>query len=106
MLAFYPARLESRFPGRYVILGHIGDAHLHANILPASEQEAEQARELMLEFAREAVRLGGTVSAEHGLGKRKKHLLELQYSAAELSAMRSVKQRLDPQWLLGPGTLW
>jgi FAD/FMN-containing dehydrogenase len=79
---------------------------LHANILPAGEREAERAGELMMEFAREAVRLGGTVSAEHGLGKRKKHLLELQYSSEELAAMRTVKKRLDPQWLLGPGTLW
>jgi FAD/FMN-containing dehydrogenase len=106
MLAFYRARLEAAFPGRYVIFGHIGDAHLHANILPANESEAERARGLLLEFAREAVRLGGTVSAEHGLGKRKKHLLALQYSEEELSAMRRVKERLDPQWLLGPGTLW
>ena len=106
MLAFYRERLEAEFPGRYVIFGHIGDAHLHANILPATEREAEQARELMMEFAREAVRLGGTVSAEHGLGKRKKHLLHLQYSVEEQAAMRRVKERLDPQWLLGHGTLW
>jgi FAD/FMN-containing dehydrogenase len=106
MLAFYRARLDAEFPRGYVIFGHIGDAHLHANILPAGEREAERAGELMMEFAREAVRLGGTVSAEHGLGKRKKHLLELQYSSEELAAMRTVKKRLDPQWLLGPGTLW
>jgi FAD/FMN-containing dehydrogenase len=59
----------------------------------------------MIELAREAVRLGGTVSAEHGLGKRKAHLLDLMYSPAEVEAMRAVKRRLDPQWLLGQGTL-
>jgi len=52
------------------------------------------------------VALGGTVSAEHGLGKRKAHLLELQYSPDELQAMRAVKWRLDPQNILGRGTLW
>lgn len=106
MLAFYRRRLEAEFPGRYVIFGHIGDAHLHANILPADEQEAARARDLMEDFAREAVRLGGTVSAEHGLGKRKKHLLALQYTSEELAAMQEVKRRLDPQWLLGRETLW
>ena len=60
----------------------------------------------MLEFAQRAVALGGTVSAEHGLGKRKAHLLEIQYSPAELERMKAVKRRLDPQWLLGRGTLW
>jgi FAD/FMN-containing dehydrogenase len=106
MLAFYRTRLEAEFAGRYVIFGHIGDAHLHANILPANEAESARAGDLMMEFAREAVRLGGTVSAEHGLGKRKKHLLALQYSPGELEAMRAVKTRLDPQWLLGRGTLF
>jgi D-lactate dehydrogenase (cytochrome)/glycolate oxidase len=46
------------------------------------------------------------VSAEHGLGKRKAGLLEIQFSAAEIEAMKQVKRRLDPQWLLGQGTLF
>jgi FAD/FMN-containing dehydrogenase len=45
------------------------------------------------------------VSAEHGLGKRKRHLLELQYSAADIEKMRAVKRRLDPGNILGRGTL-
>lgn len=106
MLAYYRLRLEETFPDRYVIFGHLGDAHVHVNILPSSEQECEAAKELMLEFARHAVLLGGTVSAEHGLGKRKAHLLELQYTAEQIEGMKRVKRRLDPQWLLGRGTLW
>ena len=65
-----------------------------------------KASALLVEFARHAVELGGTVSAEHGVGKRKAHLLELQYTPDQLAAMRAVKQRLDPQGLLGRGTLW
>jgi D-lactate dehydrogenase (cytochrome)/glycolate oxidase len=59
----------------------------------------------LCDFARQAVALGGTVSAEHGLGKRKRHLLELQYSAADIEKMRAVKRRLDPANILGRGTL-
>ena len=106
MLAYYRRRLEAQFPGRYVIFGHVGDAHLHVNILPASDEDCLRGSELMLEFARKAVSLGGTVSAEHGLGKRKAHLLGLQYGASDLERMKAVKRRLDPQWLLGRGTLW
>jgi FAD/FMN-containing dehydrogenase len=106
MLAYYRERLEEDFPGHYVIFGHIGDAHVHVNILPASREEAERAAGMMLEFARHAVTLGGTVSAEHGLGKRKAHMLSLQYSPEHLEAMKAVKRRLDPQWILGRGTLW
>ncbi len=105
MLRHYRTRLDAEFPGRYVIFGHIGDAHVHVNILPASTGDYERGRALMLDFARKAVSLGGTVSAEHGLGKRKKDLLRLQYSEAELAAMRAVKEKLDPAWRLGRGNL-
>jgi FAD/FMN-containing dehydrogenase len=100
MLAFYKHRLETEFPGRYVIFGHIGDAHVHVNILSA------EAGPLLEEFARHAAALGGTVSAEHGLGKRKAHFLKLQYSDEDLEKMRAVKRRLDPKGILGRGTLW
>jgi FAD/FMN-containing dehydrogenase len=90
----------------YVIFGHIGDAHVHVNILPKSESEFKAGQELMLEFARQAVKLGGTVSAEHGLGKRKARLLALQYTLAEIEAMKEVKRRLDPNWLLNRGNLF
>ncbi len=107
MLSIYRRTLDREFPGQYVIFGHIGDAHLHVNVLPGNEEEWKRASDLMTEFARQAVGLGGTVSAEHGLGKRKRHLLEIQYSDAEIKGeMKDVKRRLDPEWLLGIGTLF
>lgn len=106
MLRIYRETLDREFSGQYVIFGHIGDAHLHVNILPANEEEWRRASDLMTEFARHAVAFGGTVSAEHGLGKRKRHLLEIQYSANEIEQMKAVKRQLDPTWTLGRGTLF
>lgn len=106
MMAFYRRELESAFPGHYTIYGHIGDAHVHVNILPDSAGEAARGRSWMQDAARQAVRLGGTVSAEHGLGKRKRAFLDLMFSPAEIASMRAVKSRLDPQWRLSPGTLF
>ena len=106
MLRHYRERLEAELPGRYVIYGHLGDAHLHLNILPTTADEAEKARRMLREFAEHAVKLGGTVSAEHGLGKRKAGLLALQYTPEQIEAMRAVKRRFDPQELLGRGTLF
>ncbi len=106
ILAFYRKRLEAALPGRYVIYGHIGDAHVHVNMLPGNTEEAAAASALLDEFAREAVLLGGTVSAEHGLGKRKAKFLALQYAPEHIQAMKDVKSRLDPQWLLGRGTIF
>jgi FAD/FMN-containing dehydrogenase len=98
--------LEAELPQSYLIYGHLGDAHLHVNMLPATEAEAKLSTALLKEFAAHAVSLGGTVSAEHGLGKRKASLLRLQFSAEQIAAMQHVKQRLDPQGLLGRGTLF
>ncbi len=106
MLRVYRETLEKEFPGQYVIFGHIGDAHLHTNILPANDAEWQRAKKLMVEFARAAVAMGGTVSAEHGLGKRKKDLLPIQFTAEQIALMQSVKRRMDPAGLLGRGTLF
>ncbi len=106
MLRYYREQLEPALPGHYVIYGHIGDAHVHVNMLPATDAEMQIAVDLMKRFAQRAAELGGTVSAEHGLGKRKAYLLPMQYAPGHIEAMKAVKRRLDPHWLLGRGTLF
>jgi FAD/FMN-containing dehydrogenase len=106
MLARYQDLLGQEFADRYVVFGHIGDAHLHANILPRSQSEFDRGCQVVLQLARDTVALGGTVSAEHGLGKRKAALLQIQYAKEHIQAMRDVKRRLDPKWLLGRGNLF
>ncbi len=105
MMAVYERRLaESALD--YVIFGHIGDGHLHVNILPATAGELARAEGLYMDFAREAVRLGGSVAAEHGIGRIKKPFLAVQYSPEEIDAMRGVKRALDPSCTLNPGVLF
>jgi FAD/FMN-containing dehydrogenase len=106
MMAIYRRVLDADSPGRYVIYGHIGDAHVHVNSFPETRDQFERGKEIMTDLAREAVKLGGTVGAEHGLGKRKAHLLEIQYPPDQIAAMKAVKRRFDPDWLLGQGTLF
>ena len=76
------------------------------NLLPSSPEQAKDGETLMLDFAKYVVDLGGTVAAEHGIGKNKLDLLRLMYAPAEIDAMRAVKRQLDPQWLLGQGTIF
>jgi FAD/FMN-containing dehydrogenase len=104
MLASYRRVLEGEFPGRYVIFGHIGDAHVHVNLF-SDPADPARATAVLKRLAERAVELGGTVSAEHGVGKRKAHLLELQYTPEQLELMRAVKRRLDPAGILGRGTM-
>jgi FAD/FMN-containing dehydrogenase len=106
MMAIYRRVMDADSRGHYVIYGHIGDAHVHVNSFPETREQFERGKEVMTSLAREAVKLGGTVGAEHGLGKRKAHLLEIQYPSDQIEAMKQVKRRFDPDWLLGRGTLF
>jgi FAD/FMN-containing dehydrogenase len=106
ILATYRRVLARNFGDKFVMFGHIGDAHVHTEILPETRQEWERAAEVATELAQEVVHMGGTVAAEHGLGKRKAHLLPIQYNPLHIEAMRAVKRRFDSQGLLGRGTLF
>lgn len=106
MYSYYRQRCEETFPGRYTIFGHIGDANVHVNLLPNGPEDAKRAEDVMEDFAQKVLSLGGTVAAEHGIGKQKKNLLKLMYSAEEIEAMKDVKRRLDPKWLLGRGNIF
>ena len=106
ILAVYRRVLTQNFGDKFVMFGHIGDAHVHTEVLPETQQEWKRATDIAVDLAKEVVAVGGTVGAEHGLGKRKAHLLSLQYNPAEIEAMRSVKRRFDPQQLLGQGNLF
>ena len=103
---YYRRRCSDLFPDQYTIFGHIGDANVHVNLLPNTPKDAERAEEIMEDFARYVVSLGGTVAAEHGIGKHKTNLLTFMYSAPELEVMKDVKRKLDPDWLLGRGTIF
>jgi FAD/FMN-containing dehydrogenase len=106
MLNIYRDVLTSNFEDRYVMFGHIGDAHVHTELLPKDQEEWDRSPAVIAELAQKVVELGGTVGAEHGLGKRKAHLLGVQYAPQHIAAMRAVKHRFDPAGLLGRGTLF
>lgn len=89
----------------YVIFGHIGDNHLHVNILPHDASQVSTAGELVMSLARTAVSLGGVVAAEHGIGKMKHELVRIQYGDEGLREMARVKRALDPPAILGRGNI-
>lgn len=103
---FYKRRCSEVLPDQFTIFGHVGDANNHVNLLPATREQAERGEAMMYEFAEFVVSLGGTVAAEHGIGKSKTELLRLMYPTADLQAMKDVKKQLDPQWLLGQGNIF
>lgn len=90
----------------YVIFGHIGDCHLHANLLPKNADEAERARHIYGRCIAQAVMLGGCVSAEHGIGKLKAKYLNVMMGERYLNEMVEIKRAFDPKGILGRGNMF
>jgi D-lactate dehydrogenase (cytochrome) len=89
----------------YVIFGHIGENHVHVNILPKNMEELKIGEKLYEKFAKRAVEYGGSISAEHGIGKIKKEFLKIMYSPKDLEEMRLIKKKLDPLLILNFGNI-
>ena len=86
--------------------GHIGNNHVHVNILPSSMGEYRRAKDLYARWAKMVTDLGGAVSAEHGVGKLKANFLEIMYGPQAIAEMRTLKRTLDPSGMLNPGNLF
>jgi D-lactate dehydrogenase (cytochrome) len=89
-----------------VMFGHIGDNHIHVNIIPKDMEEYERGLSIYHVWAREVVRMGGTISAEHGIGKLKAPLFAKVYGDTVIKGMRRLKDTFDPQGILNPGNLF
>ncbi len=105
MVAYYRERLAGTTL-RYVMFGHIGDSHVHLNIMPQDLDELAAAEKLALEFAKHGVSMGGTVSAEHGIGRLKHAFLEALYGADGLAGMAALKTAFDPKGILNRGVMF
>ena len=89
----------------HVLFGHIGDNHLHLNLLPRSVSELDEARAIWSRLYDAALLHGGCLSAEHGVGKLKSKYLERMVGTATVTAFAALKRHLDPAWILGRGVM-
>lgn len=96
------AILAVRPGARPILFGHAGDGNLHVNIL-GLEADDEVADDAVLRLVAE---LGGSISAEHGIGIAKRPWIELTRSQADIAAMRAIKKALDPSGILNPGVIF
>jgi D-lactate dehydrogenase (cytochrome) len=107
LLSFYGEELARRRLDA-ATWGHVSDGNLHPNVIPHSWADAESGKEAILAFGREAIRLGGSPLAEHGVGRHpvKQQLLQELYGRQGIEDMRRVKRAIDPEWKLAPGVLF
>jgi D-lactate dehydrogenase (cytochrome) len=88
------------------VWGHIGNNHVHVNILPRNMEDYRRGKELYADWAEAVTRMGGAVSAEHGVGKLKASFLETMYGPQAIDEMRALKRAFDPHFMLDPGNLF
>ncbi len=87
------------------MFGHIGDNHLHVNMIPKNLLEYNLSLELVTSWANQVINFGGTVTAEHGIGKLKKDLLKQMMTNQDLESMKLIKKIIEPSGLINQGTL-
>lgn len=94
-----PAHVEQASPGaRVVLFGHLGDGNLHVNVLGAGRPVEREVLELV-------AGMGGSISAEHGIGTAKAPYLGLARSPDEIAVFRALRRALDPGGILNPAVM-
>ena len=86
--------------------GHAGDGNIHPHFFFNSDEEKKTAAKARSEFHYEIIKMGGTVSAEHGVGREKAPYIVKQLGEAQVGAMRAIKKALDPNNILNPGCIF
>lgn len=96
---------EARGVPHPVTFGHAGNGHPHQHFLGRDRAEVTRIEQVVEEMLGRVLQMGGTVAAEHGIGKLKRRWIGLQLSPIQLGVMRALKKELDPDWLLAPGNV-
>jgi len=97
--------IAARHSLRIVNFGHAGDGSLHVNVILEREDETlrKKADAAVAEIFEAAISLGGTLSAEHGIGMTKAKFLDTEIGRNEMAAMAAIKHTFDPNNILNPG---
>jgi len=89
-----------------VIYGHIGNGHPHYNFIAKNSAQKKQILDVVHKTCQKVVLLGGTIAAEHGIGKIKKDFVKYQYPIQIIDAMKALKHSLDPNGIMAPGNIF
>jgi FAD/FMN-containing dehydrogenase len=104
--ALCEARLRERWPEATILVyGHLGDGNIHivVDVPGMPKHDHDDIDRIIYDVTRE---FGGSISAEHGIGVKKKHFLHLSRPAADVESMRAIKLALDPLGILNPGKIF
>ncbi len=88
-----------------IVYGHLGNGHPHQNFVARDPEDVRRMEAVVEQTLRDVIAMGGTVSAEHGIGKLKTRWLPLQLSGMQMDVMRALKTALDPDGIFAPGNI-
>ena len=101
-------QVAKKYKLRIGTFGHMGDGNLHPTFLTdeRNKEEMHRIEEAFKEIFDEAIRLGGTITGEHGIGLAKKSFLPKFAGDAQMQVMRALRHVLDPNGILNPGKMF
>lgn len=108
-LLAYIKELGSEYGFHSVCYGHAGDGNLHVNIVKAGMSDEDWKTKLpqgIRKLFAEVVRLGGTISGEHGIGLVQREYMDIAFNNVQLGLMKQIKQIFDPGGILNPGKIF
>lgn len=108
-LLFHVKEIGKKYGFHSVCYGHAGDGNLHVNIIKGNLSDEKWDNELpkaIRELFTEVVKLGGTISGEHGIGLVQKNYMDIAFPAVTLNLMRGIKTIFDPKGILNPGKIF
>ncbi len=108
-LLHHVKRIGKEYGFQSVCYGHAGDGNLHINILKGDLTEDQWDNELpkaIRELFTEVIKLGGTISGEHGIGLVQKPYMDIAFNEVGLNLMRDIKKVFDPKGILNPGKIF
>jgi glycolate oxidase len=108
-LLFHVKEIGKKYGFHSVCYGHAGDGNLHVNIIKGNLSDEQWDKELpkaIRELFTEVVKLGGTISGEHGIGLVQKNYMDIAFPEVALNLMRAIKTVFDPKGILNPGKIF
>jgi glycolate oxidase len=102
-------RIGKEYGFQSVCYGHAGDGNLHVNIVKGDMSDDDWNNKLTLgirELFKEVVRMGGTISGEHGIGLVQKNFMDIAFNETQMGLMRQIKKVFDPKGILNPGKIF
>ncbi len=101
------AKISKKYGVKIPCFGHTGDGNVHTNVMVdgSNKKQLEIGHNAIVDVFKATVRLGGTLSGEHGIGLSKAPFMNLAFSESEINLFRSIKKAFDPNNILNPGKM-